>query len=824
MVMLRLSFFSSSRCISGLTTDNIYTLKEFQDIEIPKLMDNSEINTKFLKLTLLNSDPNIEAYFELLDGAQLIKTGSRPLPTSVFKIPESYSFLALENDLSTVIQYTFSPTNFLRDQRRHLGELSLERDKSKIINLVGDSKKGPSTVLTLHRLLKSQKKKYTIGISFSPTSHLTPGDMFRGYLEGGLEYNSQYQLYTLKEFVVHNPITNAPIYSRDFLYEHDRNSLILEQMSLLYYFIIVKLYKPVSFFREAITHVYDKFTGKQVQDILKTMKFDLTTQTDQFHKRMYCFMKYILEFDNQPLNELTEHAFGIRHAYLDRFDLEELQVMGLTVDDAVIFSFRGITFLGVIQKNVVYTLSQSAGPSTQLLSLLIAQRLFNLMTQNVFEKQFTERLDYAKMITSNNLVYNKTLNRLILKKGGNLAWGIQESGFNTYTGYPTPIKQLPKFLAMPFTPTVDIETATVRNNRTKLFCLPFWPCGSSQVLNYENFDLGRGLNMSLLNENKLLYSYFHVNELSVIYDDKIISSVSKAFGEISLSHFKIPNQLSSITRKETPVQHDLDFDFSQLGDFVGNIELEQNDNIDISFFHDDLDFPDMVEEINVEDTRGAIEPTNITDDIMELNDFQDEIELDISDDSNEADLSSNSDEEPFIQLLERHGSGGFVMQHIQSLPPIHVYILRCHTNYEILRFIRKPNCAFELLKLAKKMSENWDVYTDLEKCLIGYIVYEINEVSQANSYNNQFFKIGNKIAYFQGTVINFSMRKTFFTEAAAIRAAKNMYTMYNDDEGNYVVDIPLSIEEELKIWKETSIEFNVGKHKVWKVISDLRDE
>jgi len=159
MIMLRLSFFSSGKCIMSLDNENLMTLNDFQKKEIPRLNNMENYNPILLKLLLLNADPNIEAYFELLNDAQLIKTGSKPLPTAVFTIPESYSFLALENNLSTVIQYSFSYKNFLRDKRRHLGELSLQRDKEKITTLIGDIVSTPSVILTLYKLLRSQVKK-----------------------------------------------------------------------------------------------------------------------------------------------------------------------------------------------------------------------------------------------------------------------------------------------------------------------------------------------------------------------------------------------------------------------------------------------------------------------------------------------------------------------------------------------------------------------------------------------------------------------------------------------------------------------------------------
>jgi len=814
MIMLRLSFFASGKCITGLDNDEALTLRQFINTEIPKLKKAEALDERLLNLVLLNGDPNIEAYFSLLDGAALIKTGSDPLPTSVYKIPETYKFLSLENNLTTVLQYSFNYKNFLEDRRNHLGEVSLARDKEKVMSLVPNDIASPAVLLTLQKLLKSQTQKYTVGISFSSSSHLTPGDMFRGYLEGGSNYRDQYQLITNREFELHNPITGEQIYSRDFLYSHDRSKVILENLSLLFYFIVVKEKETHQVYRKIVSKMYDEVTGLNCLDFLKEETMDMSKQSDIFHKRMLAILKSIVIGDDSQLYSLCESTYGIKHRYLDNYELQEYIKKGWDIQDAVIFNFKGINFMGVKTAEGIFTLTHESGPSTQLISILIARRLFADITQDFFEKQLTKRFDYKSFLTTNQLPWIKG-KRLILDRTGNiLQLGDCSLGFNSYSGVEFSSTRITSLMGLPVEPECDCATGVVWNGRVKLFSLPFWPCSSYQAVVFPNYKLKGGANINVFNRKGLLHSYLHMQEVTIAFDEEQIKELGFPTEQMNISKYGVAQlehkKMETLNRVE------------QLDSLIGVVDIVEYESVDVSLMFDDIDVDGKeIEMENVEDQRATID---ISFSELEIGIMDTEVELDIdldidleNDNSSEHEQSSSSDDEkPFVQLIWSRNKMGFVARHVESLPPLHNYLMRCMTGYSFLRAAQKLSGALYLIKTYNVAARNWEDYDEVEKALLNYSMCEVENCIEDGTYIGQRHKIGHNRLEMEGYCLKVSTEKIFYTERAARREAQGS-DIEEDENGLYIVHKP-SEEPNLVLEK---LKYQIPRHKAWSILRDI---
>jgi hypothetical protein len=811
MIMLRLSFFSSGRCMFSLNTDEPVTIGEFAK-ELFKISAESR-SLEEITTILANGDPNIEAYFEMLHDSRLIPTASWPLPTTVFKIPEAYKYMHLENDLSTVIQYSYSYSNFLLDGRRHKGELSLARDKQKLLEVYPVMNPDSISLIQLNRLLKSQKSRYVVGICYSSKARLSPGEMLRSYLENGLNYSIQYKLQTLREFKVRNPLTNQAVYARDFLYTQSRSILIIEQAVLLYHLVARKMGLGAQGYRDAIEHVVDRESGQPVVEILRNLKLNYMSQSDMHHKKMVAFLKYLLLQDQDDISSLVEHTFGVKHRYLDSFQLKRVSEVYGEVTDAVAFSFRNTSFLAIKQRGKIFCFCQLATYSQQIIATLMSKKLLGLISQNKFESQLTTRTDLQDLISENwpESISFKAKRLSLSKPGGNWIESSSGSGLDCFTGCPPVIFKYTGFMPMPVELDVDVDTGDVHNGRIKLFSLPFWPCGSSQVLYYKDKQISQDFNLKYLNNDKILYSFLHNKEHSVALDNETVGHVSEMFEKnVNFTKFGIEENIKikeNISRESTRFMPD---ELMALNP-IAHVQLS------------DLIFTDAISLgepslLEPDDMRDVLEPD--FGDYMLFDDIQSEPDIDLSEE--ESPISSPLHISGIIQLVPKMFSTGKLDDMLAELPDFKVYLMRCYTSYEIFMASKTPLGCFKIIQLAWRSLKSGVKLSNIELALLLYSLEEVEIALSTNSIDNIRFRVGAYSCHFSNYKLNVESIREFSERFAAERAAKEVFPIVETEDGFEVV-IPVSNEIRSKIWKSEILHFP-GRHKIWRIFSDLSIE
>jgi hypothetical protein len=547
MIMLRLSHFASSNCIvNPFTADNeLITIRSFTKIYRDKLQEMSgkfnEAHKHDLERLLLNTDPTLQAIFTLLDKSAIIPLKNEPSKPLITRFPQPYQFLKMENKMTSVLQYMVSPDNYSLDRRLAKSDISLKRDVDKLKLIFGNDCTTADKLIQINKVLKSQKSGNTVGLCFSTTSGFSPADTIEAYIENGMYYNTQFKLLTQQQFIVEDPITGQVMYSRDFLYTADSHSIMLENMSLLTIFLTAKMELDEDEIRKILNQTIFTETGKTVVEELKNCIFDMDSMMDTYHKKMFSFFSDFLLGDSIPLQKMLSSQYSVKHGYLNKFELRNFQDRGLNCIDGLTFLFRSSTYMAFkITHSEILLLSNTTSYSSCIMAYFIALRLFNMITQSVFEKYMMERPD-TEVPNLNETFLNRAFTKRenfinkhtkVYKKVGPVIRC--DSDFDTFKPILLNIDGLywkqKDTLQLQYDAYVDVKYCCVRIGKIVLYNLPINPCGNHIIVKFPDYKLLDGVNLNVFNTPKLLYSYIKEEQLSVNLDKSMIENFVGLFG------------------------------------------------------------------------------------------------------------------------------------------------------------------------------------------------------------------------------------------------------------------------------------------------------
>jgi hypothetical protein len=143
-ITLRLSTFTSKSCMlltkdTNRTTDPISIknfLRKFYTHELPsqatKEYNNINVTIQDVEKATMNNDATASMIYSFFEYSRIIETGEHTMSTVASLSPQKISWLTINNDAGSLLQYIFNFDDFKLDLRKNLGIASLEADK-KII-------------------------------------------------------------------------------------------------------------------------------------------------------------------------------------------------------------------------------------------------------------------------------------------------------------------------------------------------------------------------------------------------------------------------------------------------------------------------------------------------------------------------------------------------------------------------------------------------------------------------------------------------------------------------------------------------------------------
>lgn len=608
MINLRLSFFSSGKCLVNLNNElERVTIRDYikhvrdeiDKFSIAFFDDNSDD----LERLITNSDPLLKAFYEMLNNSRLLVIDKPPPSAIVNRLPKPFKFLRLENQLGSVIQYHVSPENFQLDRRFNKGKASLDRDASILIDLFGKEMMQPDSILKLNKMLKSQNASRMVVLGFSRESGRNQIENLVSYLENGINYRNQFQVISSQETTLINPFTKEIIYSRDYMFTSNKFNIILENMTLALYILKIKMGISISEISSIFKDTKCFGEAKSAFELLNGMDMELDTHSCIFHKRMFVILKYLICGSPIEMYEFSKNSYTVLHHYLNQIEISTS--LGSNISEAVAFSFRHQFFIGILTNSgSIAVLCEDATITKALLTYNIAERLFGKITQNEFEDRLSGKLHSTE--------YNLDQSTVDLLKPGNYSFYSKVGNIITKTqsvsnslavilNYRSIKYKCKNELMISAKPEIKEDSLSVWTGNVKLFNLPLWPCGSNVIIELPS-KLINGFDIQSFNVPKLMYSYIRQSEIPFALgkDD------SKHFLLKNSKIFKLSNHFKPNVELSTPV-------------ITTNVNLARSFNFDFSRFKiKGNEFGDII--------SGAQSGKNTTERNDSLNEFNEKLE------------------------------------------------------------------------------------------------------------------------------------------------------------------------------------------------------
>jgi hypothetical protein len=582
-MVLRLSHIVSSPCARLCNEIEYTTIKSAGSrlMELALGMSRSVPETE-MRLMLTGGDTNIETFFEYTKNSAILRSSKQNIMPVVGAVPNSFNFLKLENNLAIVIQYTCNHNDYVKDRRHVQSGASIENDKQKLLTYFPGLINGDRSVIrAVFTLTKTQRNRQSVGLMYGASNGFNYLGYLKNNLEYGLSYKTTYSVISEKEITIHNPLTGANIFERDLNFTQSMSKIILENITELYYFLIIKMNVGISSFRDIINQSLVKDTNRSVMNELMSMSIENISYEghSDFHVRMLCFLKSTLCFMDSDLNDYIKSKFSYRHKYDQQNRHYEWQKEPM---ESVFIEYLDTPSKACRYRNGIITFTKHAGLSVMLSLHSIGMKLLSQITQENLNRimlynytkhiQIIDGTDLLNTLTVNGEVtdkYGRPFNFIsvhgdVLKIVENISAGDKYLPIVITSNIRHDELGIPVFLDVP--PVCDIKSGRVYIGNNKLFTLPLWACSSNRKIIVPNVKIGGRYHLSKLFDDQLTHNYLSgKHTISEIKLKSVIDPVS--FPEIIQNKcfeydFDIFN--SVIDRSGIEAKPNTGFDFSTL--------------------------------------------------------------------------------------------------------------------------------------------------------------------------------------------------------------------------------------------------------------------
>jgi hypothetical protein len=507
-MILRISHFVSNRCIiCPWEPDTIQTITQYCLSLRSKCSENADHFKSGQELEferiLIQADPNISAFYNLTETMSVQKISRRPNNPTVSRLPQSYNFVQLENSLRVVFHYMLNKESFYNDRTQVCSIVSLEKDVEKLQKIIGEREMSPQYLLVLHKLLKSQTRRNTVGLCFHTQADRSYVEYVKTYMEHGMNYTSTYRVVPRKVVCAKDPITGVDVYYRDFSYTSNKDLKLLESITQLFFFLKVVNNLSDQIVRETLLSCRYLITGNTVASLLENIKFSLGDQRLGFHKKMLGFFYAYLLNRWAFLEAYIESSSTVLHRYYDPNTDKDLK--GTEFKEAVFFHYQDANFLGVSDNTGKYLITEPAGMNKMMSAYWVMMSLFGEITKSKLEKKIMS--DFTRNIPNEKKRENLPLECAVVKAGDfyKISDEFEES-------LPIYIRKRVRYynnsdkLKIDIGPTISVDSASVFLGRVKLFTLPLWVCSHEFILSVPKVIVGN-LDLSKICRGTLLSDY-----------------------------------------------------------------------------------------------------------------------------------------------------------------------------------------------------------------------------------------------------------------------------------------------------------------------------
>lgn len=404
-MILRHSLFSSKPCILHPADQNkphdtstrFLTIPGYIEFMISESMTQSITPSEdFLKEICCYTN-TLEICYNFIKDLTIIPTEYFEPKATVQKTPSPLMWLKLENKPENVLQYLVNRENFFKDHRDILSEVSLYRDVSKLQQhySIDAFIKEPLYTRKVFKEMISQQPKSSYSLVFVTDDTSILG-YFRQYLSLNIKTGHTYKLVSKQEINISSGINIVPPVIKDWKTIQNSYDRVLSQCALLYRAICLTSHG------EVLTENLEKFLNRDiptmncnVRGFLSQINLNLLTslKLGENTKKISCFLKSKLLSDSSDLNSFIEDGLFYEYTYLNVH-----QING-NFTEAAFIKFKGVigkaNFYKDFNRSFIILELPPVNRIVWFYMYTIAQRIFGLISQSVFDMKMSESLDLA---------------------------------------------------------------------------------------------------------------------------------------------------------------------------------------------------------------------------------------------------------------------------------------------------------------------------------------------------------------------------------------------------------------------------------------------
>ena len=507
---LRISHIVSTPCIKVPWSDLFFDIPGFMKELHSNLAQSSQsIDNNILFLAnLTGGNPNTEMFFNILDTGALNPMLTRPSYPTVSRLPNSYNFSQIHNDIRHIVQYMASPDRFKADGRQVRNLTTLLKDTQSLQAQLGSNQLDRQSIMALFQSIKSQKRKQKFGISYSSVGDRSYMSYTIGYLTHGINYTTRFHYTPGEVITTHHPYTGDLLFERDYKKTTNMLYLVLENLTQLYFLLAVKLEWEQGRVRHLLNNSRVSGTDMKVESYLRQQVFDLDGHKDMFHHRMFSFMCAFLLNNWDPLDKLVMSASSYKHQYYDKNIHSTIKKQ---FDEAVYIFYNGVVALAIKNNGLITVLCPRTGLSNLFAIYCISERLLLNITQASLERVLCTDLASHVPLRASVSSFGVDNLGLRLTKIGKTCVMVTDNEPNRV--YPFVFvnsvqhRHFPLQAQLPCNAKYNYKSASIFIGHIKVFTLPLFSCGPQFILQVEPEIIDDDIPLQILTKGDILYRY-----------------------------------------------------------------------------------------------------------------------------------------------------------------------------------------------------------------------------------------------------------------------------------------------------------------------------
>jgi hypothetical protein len=409
-ITLRLSTYTSKKCcVVGVKEEGEPIMETMH--EYIKLFFKNKLFKKHKGLdpvskqdlnnilkTSMNCDATVSTIYSFFSESRTIDNGKHTRSTVATLTPTKINWLNINNSPPTLTQYMFNFDDFMRDVRYHKGLASLNSDQNVIQNFYGkelNSETKLNTMKSVYTDINLSQNRRNLCMSYS-NSVQSIEDFLRIHIEYGSIFQHKLQVISSGVTDAINPHSGLIYFKKLKTATKNPYRALIDDLALSYSLMRHSYSIKEDVIRKKLGEIYtydpnddDKSTKMSGSDLLgnKTLSEVKSMGFTQVELKSFSFLKAFFKQDSKDLSDIMNEDLVYTYQYT-----KLSKQLAYHFSESVKYDYQFSKFEAYRIKNSNQLLIITNNTQKKLLTdaYLIAQRLFNIITQGELESSVSQ--------------------------------------------------------------------------------------------------------------------------------------------------------------------------------------------------------------------------------------------------------------------------------------------------------------------------------------------------------------------------------------------------------------------------------------------------